>query len=42
VRGFRTATKLPWALGINGVLSIAFGVVILTWSGISLFALTIL
>jgi uncharacterized membrane protein HdeD (DUF308 family) len=35
-------TKLRWALGINGVLSIAFGVVILIWPGISLFALTIL
>jgi uncharacterized membrane protein HdeD (DUF308 family) len=35
-------TKLRWALGINGVLSIAFGVVILVWPGISLFALTIL
>ena len=34
--------KLRWALGINGVLSIAFGVVILLWPGISLFALTIL
>jgi uncharacterized membrane protein HdeD (DUF308 family) len=35
-------TKLRWALGINGVLSIAFGAVILIWPGISLFALTIL
>jgi uncharacterized membrane protein HdeD (DUF308 family) len=35
-------TKLRWALGINGVLSIAFGVAILLWPGISLFALTIL
>jgi len=35
-------TKLRWALGLNGVLSIAFGVVILVWPGISLFALTIL
>jgi uncharacterized membrane protein HdeD (DUF308 family) len=35
-------TKLRWALGINGALSIAFGVVILIWPGISLFALTIL
>jgi uncharacterized membrane protein HdeD (DUF308 family) len=33
---------LRWALGINGVLSIAFGAVILIWPGISLFALTIL
>jgi uncharacterized membrane protein HdeD (DUF308 family) len=35
-------TKLRWALGINGALSIAFGVAILIWPGISLFALTIL
>jgi uncharacterized membrane protein HdeD (DUF308 family) len=31
-----------WALGLNGVLSIAVGVVILLWPNISLFALTIL
>jgi uncharacterized membrane protein HdeD (DUF308 family) len=30
-----------WALGINGVLSIALAVVILIWPGISLFALAI-
>jgi len=35
-------TRLRWALGINGALSIAFGVVILIWPGISLYALTIL
>ena len=35
-------TKVRWALGINGVLAIAFGVVILVWPGLSLFALTIL
>jgi uncharacterized membrane protein HdeD (DUF308 family) len=35
-------TKWRWVLGINGVLSIAVGVVILAWPGISLFALTIL
>ena len=35
-------TKIRWALGINGVLAIAVGVVILVWPGISLFALTIL
>jgi uncharacterized membrane protein HdeD (DUF308 family) len=35
-------TKVRLALGINGVLSIAFGVVILVWPGLSLFALTIL
>jgi uncharacterized membrane protein HdeD (DUF308 family) len=39
----RTELKeLRWALGINGALSIAFGIVILIWPGISLFALTIL
>jgi uncharacterized membrane protein HdeD (DUF308 family) len=36
---FRT---LRWALAINGVLSIAFGAVILIWPEISLYALTIL
>jgi uncharacterized membrane protein HdeD (DUF308 family) len=35
-------TKLRWALGLNGVLSIAVGVVILVWPGISLYALTLL
>jgi len=35
-------TKMRWALGLNGVLSIAVGVVILLWPGISLYALTIL
>ncbi len=35
-------TKMRWALGLNGLLSIALGVVILLWPGISLFALTIL
>jgi len=34
--------KLRWALGINGILSIAFGVIVIAWPGISLFALTIL
>jgi len=35
-------TKLRWALGLNGAISIAAGVVILVWPGISLFALTVL
>ena len=35
-------TKMRWALGLNGLLSIAVGVVILVWPGISLDALTIL
>jgi len=34
--------KVRWMLGINGVLSLAFGVVILVWPGISLYALVIL
>lgn len=33
--------RVRWTLGINGLLSIAFGVVILIWPGISLEALTI-
>jgi uncharacterized membrane protein HdeD (DUF308 family) len=35
-------TKVRWAIGLNGLLSIAVGVVILLWPGISLYALTIL
>jgi uncharacterized membrane protein HdeD (DUF308 family) len=35
-------TKWRWALGLNGLLAVASGVVILIWPGISLFALTIL
>ena len=34
--------QLRWALGISGALSIVFGVVILIWPGISLYALTLL
>ena len=34
-------TKARWALGINGALSVALGVVILVWPGISLFSLVI-
>jgi uncharacterized membrane protein HdeD (DUF308 family) len=33
---------MRWALGLNGALSVAVGVVILVWPGISLYALTIL
>jgi uncharacterized membrane protein HdeD (DUF308 family) len=33
--------RVRWALGINGVLSLAFGVVIIVWPGISLEALTL-
>jgi len=35
-------TKMRWALGLNGLLSIVVGVVILVWPSISLLALTIL
>src|SRR5690348_18130823 len=35
-------TKLRWAVGINGALSVVFGVAILIWPSISLYALTIL
>jgi uncharacterized membrane protein HdeD (DUF308 family) len=35
-------TKMRWALGLNGLLSVVVGVLILVWPGISLYALTIL
>jgi uncharacterized membrane protein HdeD (DUF308 family) len=34
--------RIRWAIGINGALSVAFGVMILIWPSISLYALTIL
>jgi uncharacterized membrane protein HdeD (DUF308 family) len=34
-------TKYRWAIGLNGLLSIAFGIVIIVWPGISLFSLVI-
>src|SRR5262249_46260774 len=34
--------RVRWAIGLSGALSIALGVVILVWPGISLYALTIL
>jgi uncharacterized membrane protein HdeD (DUF308 family) len=34
--------KVRWALGIYGVLSIVFGVIVIAWPGITLYALTIL
>ncbi len=34
-------TKMRWALGLNGLLAVVLGVVILVWPGISLDALTI-
>jgi uncharacterized membrane protein HdeD (DUF308 family) len=35
-------TKMRWALGLNGLLSVVVGVLILVWPGISLYALTVL
>ena len=37
-----TVKRVRWAIGINGALSALFGVMILAWPGISLYALTIL
>jgi uncharacterized membrane protein HdeD (DUF308 family) len=34
-------TKMRWALGLNGLLAVAVGVIILVWPNISLYALTI-
>ena len=34
-------TKLRWMLGLHGLASFAFGVMILAWPGISVYALTI-
>ena len=34
-------TKMRWALGLHGLASVAFGVMILAWPGISVYALTI-
>jgi uncharacterized membrane protein HdeD (DUF308 family) len=33
--------RVRWAIGLNGLVSVAFGVVILAWPGISLYALTL-
>ena len=35
-------TRIRWAIGLNGVLAIALGVVIIVWPNISLFSLVIL
>jgi len=35
-------TKMRWWLGLNGLLAVALGVMILVWPNISLYALTIL
>jgi uncharacterized membrane protein HdeD (DUF308 family) len=34
-------TKMRWAVGLNGLLSVIFGIVVIVWPDISLFALTI-
>jgi len=34
-------TRYRWAIGLNGLLSIAFGIVIIVWPGISLYSLVI-
>src|SRR5262245_8035987 len=34
-------TKLRWALGLNGLASIALGIVIIVWPNISLYSLVI-
>jgi uncharacterized membrane protein HdeD (DUF308 family) len=34
-------TKLRWAIGISGALSLALGVVIIVWPGISLYSLVV-
>ena len=34
-------TKLRWLLGLHGLASLVFGVMILAWPGISVYALTI-
>ena len=37
----RKVTKMRWALGVHGLASVVFGVMILAWPGISVYALTI-
>src|SRR4029077_5002333 len=34
-------TKIRWVLGLHGLASVVFGVMILAWPGISVYALTI-
>src|SRR5215467_4289562 len=34
-------TKLRWAIGINGALAVALGVVIIIWPSISLYSLVV-
>ncbi len=34
-------TKMRWAIGLHGLASVVFGVMILAWPGISVYALTI-
>ena len=35
-------TKMRWVLGLHGLASVVFGVMVLAWPGISVYALTIL
>ena len=35
-------TKMRWVLGLHGLASVVFGVMVLVWPGISVYALTIL
>ena len=35
-------TKMRWVLGLHGLASVAFGLIVLAWPGISVYALTIL
>jgi uncharacterized membrane protein HdeD (DUF308 family) len=40
--GSQAVTRLRWAIGIDGAVSVAFAVAILVWPSLSLYALTIL
>src|SRR6476619_3757137 len=35
-------TKMRWVLGLHGLASVVFGVLILAWPGINVYALTLL
>jgi uncharacterized membrane protein HdeD (DUF308 family) len=40
-RAEKELNRVRWSLGLNGLLSIVFGIVVLIWPGRSLFALTV-
>jgi len=40
-RAEKELDRVRWSLGLNGLLSIVFGIVVLIWPGRSLFALTV-